>query len=106
MPKIILRFIAFAFAASCATFAADLDVADPDKHPYADPAGGREGHPLAGETTNEARLYDKEGRDEFQREMILGMLAKGLTPNEVAQLVSVTPAKVRAIAAKAADDGG
>ena len=38
--------------------AADLNVADPDKHPYADRAGGREGHPLAGETVNEARLYD------------------------------------------------
>ncbi len=48
----------------------------------------------------------KEGRDEFQREMILGMLAKGLTPNEVAKLVSVTPAKVRALAAKAAETEG
>ncbi len=42
--------------------AADLNVADPDKHPYADPAGGREGHPLAGETVNEARLYDFNSR--------------------------------------------
>ncbi len=33
-------------------------VADPAKHPYADPARGRDGYALSGETVNEARLYD------------------------------------------------
>ncbi|MFT5128751.1 MAG: azurin [Rhodothermales bacterium] len=37
--------------------AAELNVADPKFHPYADPAGAREGRPFADETVNEARLY-------------------------------------------------
>ena len=36
----------------------ELNVASPDKHPYADTAGGRESHRLANETVNGARLYD------------------------------------------------
>jgi len=34
------------------------NIAHPDKFPYADLAGGREGYALAKETVNEARLYD------------------------------------------------
>ena len=34
------------------------DVADPAKHPYADPAGGRGRYSLADEPVNDARLYD------------------------------------------------
>lgn len=37
---------------------APAEVADPAKHPYADPSKGRAGYELAGEAVNEARLYD------------------------------------------------
>ena len=35
-----------------------LNLADPKKHPYADPVIGREGYQLANDTANEARVYD------------------------------------------------
>ena len=48
----------FCFLSAVAVEAAKGNLADPAKHPYADPAGGREKYLLAGETVNEARLYD------------------------------------------------
>ena len=40
------------------SLSAALNLADPEKHPYANPNAGREGYDLAGETVNEARVYD------------------------------------------------
>ncbi len=37
---------------------AELNVATPDKYPYADPAGARENYIYSGEVINETRLYD------------------------------------------------
>ena len=34
------------------------NVADPKQHPYADPAGGREGYADSDKQVNEARIYD------------------------------------------------
>jgi azurin len=51
IPIIILLPI-FALAAE------PLNVATPDRHPYADATGGREGYTLANKEVNEARLYD------------------------------------------------
>ena len=49
--RVLLIFCAWAVQAQ-------LNVANAAKHPYANSANGREGYRLAGETVNEARLYD------------------------------------------------
>lgn len=38
--------------------AQNKNLANPELHPFADPAGGRDAYQLSGETVNEARLYD------------------------------------------------
>lgn len=53
---IVSRFCLLILLLPLGGFARNL--ADPAIHPYADPAGGREGHELAREPVNEARLYD------------------------------------------------
>ena len=40
------------------SLSAALNLANPEKHPYANPNAGREGYDLAGTTVNEARVYD------------------------------------------------
>lgn len=54
------------------------NLADPAKHPYADPAGGREQYQLAGETVNEARLYDF-----YQRQADFYMASPGEVPKVI-----------------------
>ena len=51
------------------------NLADPAKHPFADPVGGREKYRLAGETVNEARLYDF-----YQRQADFYMASPGEVP--------------------------
>ena len=56
--------------------AADMgNLADPGKHPYADPQGGREDYQLSGEIVNEARLYDF-----YQRQADFYMANRDQTP--------------------------
>lgn len=54
------------------------NLADPAKHPYADPAGGREKYRLSGETVNEARLYDF-----YQRQADFYMASPGEVPKVI-----------------------
>ena len=55
MMKFILCFLILSI---CGSALAEQNVAKPKEHPYADPAGGREGYALAKQKVNEARLYD------------------------------------------------
>ena len=57
------------------SLSAGLNLADPEKHPYANPNVGREGYDLAGETVNEARVYDF-----YQRQADYYMENPDLTP--------------------------
>ena len=63
--RIDQTFKTFAFCACFLFFnhtkslnAQGLNLADPTKHPYADPANGRSNYQLAEEVSNEARVYD------------------------------------------------
>ncbi len=55
--KRILFCIAFVAALGSAN-AQTNNLANPELHPYADPAGGLDVYRLSTETVNEARLYD------------------------------------------------
>ena len=55
-PKIITALLVF-FATQIIC-KGELNIAKPNKHPYVDPAGGRENYKLSGEKVNEARVYD------------------------------------------------
>ena len=57
------------------SLSAALNLADPEKHPYANPNASREGYDLAGETVNEARVYDF-----YQRQADYYMKNPNLTP--------------------------
>ncbi len=51
-------FITVALAATTSVVFANLNIADPAKHPYVDPAGGRENHRHTSEETNSVRVYE------------------------------------------------
>ena len=57
------------------SLSAALNLADPEKYPYANPNAGREGYDLAGKTVNEARVYDF-----YQRQADYYMENPNLTP--------------------------
>ena len=59
------------------------NVANPKQHSYADPAAGRDGYRLAGETVNEARLYDF-----YQRQADHYM---ALSPGELPEILPAYP---------------
>ena len=75
------RFL-FAVLVALGGFVADAapkgNLADPAKHPYADPKGGRAKYQLAGETVNEARLYDF-----YQRQADFYMASPGEVPKVI-----------------------
>ncbi len=56
--KLYIFFILPIIFTTGAKSAANLNLASPDKHPYADPAGGRENHEYTDQKVNEARVYD------------------------------------------------
>jgi azurin len=56
--KRIFTFAGYGLLITGFAWAAELNLATPDKYPYADLKGGREGYSLAKEKVNEARLYE------------------------------------------------
>lgn len=76
--KRTLPFVTLVFAAFVINAAPKGNLADPAKHSYADPAGGRENYQLAGETVNEARLYDF-----YQRQADFYMASPGEVPKVI-----------------------
>ena len=71
----IFACIVFIISLSFPFISEGLNLADPEKHPYADPNASREGYELAGETVNEARVYDF-----YQRQADYYMDNPDLTP--------------------------
>ena len=68
----------------CASASAEPNVAKPDKHPYVDPAGGRETHqPIASHKVNEARVYDF-----YQRQADYYM---AMSPGEIPEILPAFP---------------
>ena len=57
MKSYIISILPFILTIGIAN-GANLNVAKPDKHPYVDPAGGRENHEYTDQKVNEARVYD------------------------------------------------
>jgi hypothetical protein len=51
-------FIPLFLLDTSAIYAAVLNIAKPDIHPYVDPAGGRENHEHTDQKVNEVRVYD------------------------------------------------
>jgi hypothetical protein len=58
MSRILLITVAISSLSSTVLLSNALNIATAGKYPYSDPQNGREEYELAGETTNEARVYD------------------------------------------------
>ena len=56
--RILLIIVAISSLSSSVLLSNALNIATAGKYPYSDPENGREEYELAGETTNEARVYD------------------------------------------------
>lgn len=80
--KLALPAILCFFGVQSVDAAGTENLANPSKHPFADPRGGRENYELANETVNEARLYD------FYQRQADYYLAN---PSEVSSIVPAYP---------------
>ena len=58
MSRILLITVAISSLSSSVLLSNALNIATAGKYPYSDPENGREEYELAGENTNEARVYD------------------------------------------------